>query len=66
MVIKTFQGHLALLKVQFCFEKVIGPMTNRVKIPAHLDESKLDFKATMLLFWNHHWFATMSLHFGLL
>jgi hypothetical protein len=46
MLIKTFWGHLALLKVQFCFEKVIGPMIDRVKIPALLNESKLNLKAS--------------------
>jgi hypothetical protein len=42
MLIKTFWGHLALLKVQFCFEKVIGLMTDWVKILAFLNENKLD------------------------
>jgi hypothetical protein len=46
MLIKTFQGHLALLNVQFCFEKVIGPMTGRVKIPTLLNELKFDLKAS--------------------
>jgi hypothetical protein len=42
MLIKIFWGHLALLKVQFCFEKVIGLVTDRVKILAFLNENKLD------------------------
>jgi hypothetical protein len=33
LVEETFQGNLALLKAHFCFEKVIGLMTNWVKIP---------------------------------
>jgi hypothetical protein len=49
---ETFRGHLTLLKAQFCFEKVIGPLISRVKIPTFLSESKLDlgvslFKITM-------------------
>jgi hypothetical protein len=47
MLIKTFWGHKALFKAQFCFEKVIGPMIDRVKIPTLLNESKLDFKASL-------------------
>jgi len=46
MLIKTFWGHLTLLKVQFCFEKVIGLMTDRGKILAFLNENKLDLKAS--------------------
>jgi len=42
MLIKIFWGHLALLKAQFCFEKVIGLVTDRVKILAFLNENKLD------------------------
>jgi hypothetical protein len=29
--------------VLFCFEKVVGPMTNLVKIPILLDERKFEF-----------------------
>jgi hypothetical protein len=44
---ETFWGHLALLKAQFCFEKVIGPMINQMKIPTLLNESKLDMGASL-------------------
>ncbi len=37
-----FQKHSTLLKVQFCFERFIGVETDRVKIPAFLDENNLD------------------------
>jgi hypothetical protein len=40
---KDFGDILILLKVQFCFEKVNGPMINQVKIPTFLNESNLDF-----------------------
>jgi hypothetical protein len=42
MLIKTFWGHLALLKAQICFEKVIGLVTDQGKILAFLNENKLD------------------------
>jgi hypothetical protein len=49
---ETFQGHLVLLKAQFCFEKFIDLENEQVKITTLLDESKLDlatslFKITM-------------------
>jgi hypothetical protein len=37
-----FQRHLTLLKAQFCFERLIGPKIDRVKIPTILDENNLD------------------------
>jgi hypothetical protein len=40
---KDFGDILTLLKAQFRFEKVIGPMINQVKIPTFLNESNLDF-----------------------
>jgi hypothetical protein len=40
-----FQGHLALLKAQFCFERFIGPKINGMKILTLLDENKLDLSA---------------------
>jgi hypothetical protein len=52
LVEETFWGHLTLLMAQFCFEKVIGPISDQVKIPILFNESKLDlgvsfFKITM-------------------
>ncbi len=37
-----FQKHLALLKVQLCFERFIGPKIYQMKIPTLLDENNLD------------------------
>jgi hypothetical protein len=41
----TFRGHLALLKVHFCFEKTIGLDFDQVKILALHDEGRLDLGA---------------------
>ncbi len=46
LVEETFWGHLTLLTAQFFFEKVIGPVSDRVKIPILFNESKLDLEAS--------------------
>jgi hypothetical protein len=45
--VETFWGHLALLKAQFFFEKVIGPMINWLKISTFFNENKFDFGASI-------------------
>lgn len=44
---KTFHGHLKLLKVHFCFKKVIDPYFDQMKILALFDEVILNLGTSL-------------------
>jgi len=69
-----FQGHLALLKFELCFEKFIAVENEWVKILTIFYEGRFDvsislFKITMksdhvATLWNPYCHATLSLDYG--